>query len=368
MSTLNQQNALDPKSLLYYAPRRLRDSGTEAPAIQPLAGENGQSGPDALAWQQANDDAPSLQGPGPETLQYLNKPKIKSDSRISVRRRGRLALAIVASFTAAAGIAVGVVFLDAMQSNSGQGRTSSTQGAGKALAAATATPAPTLAVEDIRGKVNEPLPLGVNVSNYTPGATVNFSGLLKGTKMSAGAGSGEGEWRIAVDDLPNARVIPPRDYLGPMNVIAELRGGNGRAIVRSPVRFLWTPAAPAHGSAANLQMLSAKASSGSGGATADAPRQMDPKEIAALLERAEALVSTGDLPAARLLLRRIAEAHNARAAFELGATYDPNVIRPLDGDSAVPDLALARAWYRRAQEWGLSDAAKRLDALASADR
>jgi TPR repeat protein len=79
-------------------------------------------------------------------------------------------------------------------------------------------------------------------------------------------------------------------------------------------------------------------------------------------------VSIGDLPAARLLLLRIAETHNARAAFELGATYDPNVIKKLEGVSAASDLALARAWYQRAQDWGLSDASKQLEALANADR
>jgi hypothetical protein len=62
------------------------------------------------------------------------------------------------------------------------------------------------------------------------------------------------------------------------------------------------------------------------------------------------------------------EAHNARAAFELAATYDPIVIRQLGNNSARPDLALARAWYQRAREWGSPDGAKQLDALASAER
>ena len=97
-------------------------------------------------------------------------------------------------------------------------------------------------------------------------------------------------------------------------------------------------------------------------------RQIDPKEIAGLIKRGEELASSGDLPAARLLLQRVAEAHNARAAFELAATYDPIVIRQLGNNSARPDLALARAWYQRAREWGSPDAAKQLDALASAER
>ena len=286
-----------------------------------------------------------------------------------------MAFTIAASFAAAAGIAVGIVFLDTIKFTEGRGGAPSTKGGGKSLAAQAATnqpsqktPAPTLAVEDGSGEANELLPLGVKVTNYTPGATVNLSGLREGTEMSTGSASGAGEWRIAVDDLPNTLVIPPRDYLGPMNIVAELRGGNGQAIVRSPVRFLWRQPAPDHGNAARLQMPPANASSTASAAPPVAPRQIDPKEIAALLKRAEELVSIGDLPAARLLLLRLAEAHNARAAFALGATYDPNVIKKLEGISAAPDLALARAWYQRAQDWGLSDASKQLDALASADR
>ena len=69
-----------------------------------------------------------------------------------------------------------------------------------------------------------------------------------------------------------------------------------------------------------------------------------------------------------LLLQRAAEAHNARAAFELAATYDPIVIKQLGNNTARPDLALARAWYQRARDWGSPDAAKQLEALASAER
>lgn len=370
MSTLNQPDALDPKSLLYYAPRRLRDNANDLPTIQPLPGEKGQSGPQAFAGQQPSDDAAPLADSVPEAWQHLFEAGLKPNSATLLRQRARrsLAFAIAASFAAAAGIAVGIVFLDAMKFTEGRGRTLSAKDGGKSLAAQATTPAPTLAVEDGNGEVNEPLPLGVKVTNYTPGATVNLSGLREGTAMSTGAASGAGEWRIAVDDLPNTLVIPPRDYLGPMNIVAELRGGNGQAIVRSPVRFLWRQSTPDHGNAARLQMPPANASSTTSAAAAVAPRQIDPQEIAALLKRAEELVSIGDLPAARLLLLRIAETHNARAAFELGATYDPNVIKRLEATSTAPDLALARAWYQRAQDWGLSDASKQLDALASADR
>ena len=84
-----------------------------------------------------------------------------------------------------------------------------------------------------------------------------------------------------------------------------------------------------------------------------------------MLKRAETLMSNGDLPAARLLLQRLSEAHNARAAYDLATTYDPTVIEALGVVTAAPDLALARKWYERARDWGAVDASAKLDALAS---
>ena len=60
-------------------------------------------------------------------------------------------------------------------------------------------------------------------------------------------------------------------------------------------------------------------------------------EIAMLLKRGKDAFSTGDLAAARLLLRRAAEAGSAEAALALGATFDPLVIRRLGAIGAAPD-------------------------------
>lgn len=98
---------------------------------------------------------------------------------------------------------------------------------------------PTLAVADASGLVNSALPLAIKVTNYTPDTTVNLSGLARGTMLSAGFGAGDGQWRVAIDELPNAHVIPPSDYIGPMTVVAELRRGDDQAIARAPVHLTW---------------------------------------------------------------------------------------------------------------------------------
>lgn len=100
-----------------------------------------------------------------------------------------------------------------------------------------------LAVGDATGEMNAALPLAINVSNHTPGTTINLSGLVAGTTLSSGAAAGEGQWRIAIDDLPNTQVLPPADFVGPMTIVAELRSGDDQAIVRTPLQLVWRPVA-----------------------------------------------------------------------------------------------------------------------------
>jgi hypothetical protein len=90
---------------------------------------------------------------------------------------------------------------------------------------------------------------------------------------------------------------------------------------------------------------------------------LDADEIAMLLKRGKDAFSTGDLAAARLLLRRAAEAGSAEAALALGATFDPLVIRRLGAIGAAPDAAQARQWYQKAVALGSPTASQPLAQL-----
>jgi TPR repeat protein len=57
---------------------------------------------------------------------------------------------------------------------------------------------------------------------------------------------------------------------------------------------------------------------------------------------------------------------DARAAFTLAGTFDPNVLKALGLQDGVPDLALARLWYERAAQLGSADAPRRLQQLVTA--
>jgi hypothetical protein len=91
--------------------------------------------------------------------------------------------------------------------------------------------------------------------------------------------------------------------------------------------------------------------------------QIDQKEITVLLNRGKNLMASGDLAAARIVLRRAVDASNAEAALALAATYDPFVLRELKVYGFTGDAAMARTWYERAAELGSSVAPRRLEML-----
>ena len=96
---------------------------------------------------------------------------------------------------------------------------------------------------------------------------------------------------------------------------------------------------------------------------APAARRMDSDELANLMARAKALLASGDISPARLLLERAAEAHEASAALMLAHTYDPTVLGTQDIRNITPDPAMARTWYQRAAQLGSADAQRRLSQL-----
>lgn len=98
-------------------------------------------------------------------------------------------------------------------------------------------------------------------------------------------------------------------------------------------------------------------------APSPAARRLDPGELANLLKRAQGLLDIGDLAAARLLLERAADAHEAKATFILAQTYDPAVLGTQDARSIAPDPAAARLWYEKAAQFGSQEAQQRLSQL-----
>jgi hypothetical protein len=125
-----------------------------------------------------------------------------------------------------------------------------------------------------------------------------------------------------------------------------------------------------------------------GAAFSPSKQSLSDEEIAALVAGGRQLMVAGDIPNARLVLQQAAEADNATAALELGATYDPTFLQQLKaaGQTAfgiipratggvVPpevaamtdmgDVRMARLWYAKAKDLGSTEAAVRLERLRS---
>lgn len=82
-----------------------------------------------------------------------------------------------------------------------------------------------------------------------------------------------------------------------------------------------------------------------------------------LITRGAFLIDTGEIEAARTLLRSAAESGSVAAALKLAETYDPAEMPRLGMTVAGADLMLAARWYQRAEALGSQVATARLAAL-----
>lgn len=92
-------------------------------------------------------------------------------------------------------------------------------------------------------------------------------------------------------------------------------------------------------------------------------RKIGPDELASLVQSAKHLLRLGNIAAARLMLKRAAAARDPTAALMLARTYDPKVLDPENVPSFKPQPAKARAWYKKAAEFGSADAQRVLAGL-----
>jgi hypothetical protein len=235
--------------------------------------------------------------------------------------------------------------------------------------------------------MDQPVPLGVSVYNANDLHILKFSGLPKGTTFSAGISDVDDGWLLFATDSKDAVIRPPPHFVGVMELTVSLifGAGNDASEIR-PLRFEWvaervaeimrpeetrpeakvpseTPSAAKFQDAAPPLATVQDEAPAATKSRSQTIGQLSPEETAALLKRGNDLVLSGDIAAARLVLRRAAEAGNARAAFALAGTYNPITLEKLQVHGLSPDLAVARRWYEKAKELGSPDALRELQIL-----
>jgi hypothetical protein len=209
-----------------------------------------------------------------------------------------------------------------------------------------------LIAEDRRAFANEPLTLGALVDRTSPGESVLLAGLQAGTRLSAGVPLDTSHWQLPSKRLPDAVVYAPKGFVGVMNTAVNLLSPQGRLIDSEAMQLEWIPKKEANEPRpARPASLADAANRGSASVVA-----MDPEQTLSLMREGEDFLKVGDIGAARLAFRRVADAGNADAALELAMTYDPRYLAADGVIGIVGDEAAARIWYQRAKELGSAEA------------
>jgi hypothetical protein len=257
-----------------------------------------------------------------------------------------------------------------------------------------------LVVQTARGPAGEPVPLGLTLRGAADGAVVHIKGLMPGMELSAGNAVGSDAWQISATDLGDAWIAPPEGFVGSADLVAELRLSDDKIVDRQGIKIEWGPPispepAPRQfereeivaGATIARELTQLQSDQEAAGprispeptlrqqeerappiSPVPMPGQLEREEIAVLLKRGKDLMAAGDLAAARLVLKRAADANDVEATLALAATYDPYVLRELKVYSFAADAGMARAWYEKAKQLGSAVASRRLEMLASGAR
>lgn len=195
-------------------------------------------------------------------------------------------------------------------------------------------------------QADEAARLAVSAADADANAAVVIGGLASGSTLSAGRQVAPTTWRLSVEELAGAAIMPPQGFVGTMALTLELHLADDSVVDRKGLQLEWSA----------KSVLAP---------TTSQPRQHDAAEIAAMLKSGAEFMANGEVAAARMLYQRAAESREPAAAFALAETYDPLVLGKLNVKGGIsPDVALAHRWYEKAKELGSAAAPERLERLA----
>lgn len=208
-----------------------------------------------------------------------------------------------------------------------------------------------LSSEHVTAEPGVPLLLPVSIeanSSQLTGYYVVISGLTRGSSFSSGIALLFDTWQIAAKSLPDLKLTASSGFARRMKLKVELRGPQGDTVTRTAL----------------IVELPGLARNEAGLKEFDASGVAPPPEGAQeLIDRAEVFLDNGSLQAARMLLERAAANGAGEAAMMLAASYDPQYASRFSADHPGADVALAKRWYKRASELGVTIAASRLNAM-----
>ncbi len=357
-----------------------RVADTPSPSVAPAQSEGDEVPPPSPGLRRQDRGAGRAAPPRPPRRPSLD-PEIVPEPPAAVQRNSFLPLFMRLSLVTvfAAIVAYGLTALASLQPS-----TPPLKGAGDRVAGIApqspqvqpdTQPPSRLVVADRQAFANEPLSPAVNVADARQNESLVFDGLAQGTTLSAGASASPSSWQLPSDKLRGLYLYAPKDFVGVMNATVDLLGADRRVLDSRSMQLKWiakepkpvSPPAPVV--PPSLITASAEATAGGpiGAANPVVPaiESVDPGEAAMLMQRGRNSLGTGDISAARVAFRRLADAGIADAALALANTYDPDYLVAHNVVGVQGDRAEARALYQRAKELGSTEAGRILARMAA---
>jgi hypothetical protein len=231
---------------------------------------------------------------------------------------------------------------------------------------------PRLVVEDQQAFTNEPLPLTVVVEHPKQDEVLLFSGLVAGTRLSVGTSTSASTWRLSPDKLKGLYLHAPKDFVGMMNTAVDLIGADKRLLESRAVQLKWIPKQtnPAPAPPPPPAPVAATVLATAGDQIGVVPPRpvavetIDPSEVDFLMQQGRQALRGGNISAARVVFRRLADAGIADAALALAETYDPFYLGQHNVIGLSGDRATAKELYERARELGSKEAGSMLARLS----
>jgi hypothetical protein len=199
---------------------------------------------------------------------------------------------------------------------------------------------------------DEPASLGLTVvglmlDGASDGAQLIICGFAANSMFSVGRAVDENTWAVPVSMIADVTIMPPRGFVGRMDLAVTLMNTDKSLADRKTVYLQWLP----------------QAQPGPRRPTAS-PRN-DFAGADDLLTYATYLKGAGNLAEARQVFARVAGMGDSRGAFMLAESYDPIALAKRQLLPADSDLEQARIWYRKASDLGSPDAPGRLERLTT---
>jgi hypothetical protein len=332
-----------------------------APSITPIHDENDEAQPPTA---RPLNSGPSRPRPPRLETQIVPPPPAQTRESGQLGMILRIFLAIVFAAFVAYGVTLFYPLRPGAPQPSDSAKTTAEAGPQQAEIQAPPQTPSRLLVEDRQAFANEPLALAVNIEHAAEQETLLLDGLVQGTTLSAGTPIGPSRWQLTTDKLQGLYMYAPKDFVGVMNTTVNLLGRDSRLLDSRAMQLKWIskPISKPPQRAPQPAIASAGSEAPTGIRIEPAPppapaiKPIDPSEAAMLMQRGRDFLGTGDISAARVAFRRLADAGMPDAALALANTYDPGYLAAHNVVGVSGDSAMARALYRRAKQLGSAEA------------